>query len=772
MKNTILLLILVIFSFWNTFADMVKDDSIIDNSIIDKLEKTEVKELNFDFSLKSFESCEGLKNVMEKYVKDYWKNNKGKWAYPVLYRTMWWPQIDIAMDNAVMEKSESAVSNNTDWVWGWSDDFSKTNTQVDGVDESDIVKTDWEYIYYYNQTDKFVYIVKAEELEIVKKIKLPSNFYNPVLYIWKNRLTIISSGYSNVKYSPYDYWINRNSKTYTIVFDTTNIERPVLTKLYVAEWDLRKSRKIGDLIYVVSNNSFAIPYRNFKNIDDIKIDLKKILPKKIDISKVNDKSKQNLKLRGRNLPYNITAGNIAKCNEIEYVLPDADTMKKFDFSPSYNIISIIDTKNTTNEVKTKVIAGSNAELYMSLDNMYLTSNIYQSYDFSCPRWAYCIFPWYQRWTNTLVHKINIDWTSLKYQDSTIVPWNPLTQYSMDEHKWNFRILTQTNNWNRSGSELHTDLYILDKDLKLKWSLKNIWSGEQFKSNRYIWDKLFLTTFKQVDPLFAIDVADPANPKVLWELKIPGYSTYLHPYDENHLIGLWYDTKENKWWGTINNGIKIDLYEINYDKKCWDSNLTVTEQEKCDSWDYKWILVKQKYSKTFWENGSTSEALSNPRMFMWKAEDNKLFLPVTLFKNDSIDTYRHIDFFQWLVVMSIDKNAWIKEDFRLTHIDYSWIDDERKKECSKYIAKNNKPKCVKLINWSEYCEPVSRNYVPKYCYADSTVWEYLASRSWNYRKSYVKRALWIGNHTYSISDDKMMSSNIDTGIKTDSVNMIK
>jgi len=139
------------------------------------------------------------------------------------------------------------------------------------------------------------------------------------------------------------------------------------------------------LIYVVSNNSFAIPYRNFKNIDDIKIDLKKILPKKIDISKVNDKSKQNLKLRGRNLPYNITAGNIAKCNEIEYVLPDADTMKKFDFSPSYNIISIIDTKNTTNEVKTKVIAGSNAELYMSLDNMYLTSNIYQSYDFSCPR---------------------------------------------------------------------------------------------------------------------------------------------------------------------------------------------------------------------------------------------------------------------------------------------------------------------------------------------------------------------------------------------------
>ena len=140
--------------------------------------------------------------------------------------------------------------------------YSKTNTQVDWVDESDIVKTDWEYIYYYNQTDKYVYIVKAWELEIVKKIKLPKNFYNPVLYIWKNRLTIISSGYNNTDYSRYGYWINRNAKTYTIVFDTTNISKPVLSKLYVAEWDLKKSRKIGDYIYVISNNNFSIPYRN------------------------------------------------------------------------------------------------------------------------------------------------------------------------------------------------------------------------------------------------------------------------------------------------------------------------------------------------------------------------------------------------------------------------------------------------------------------------------------------------------------------------------
>jgi uncharacterized secreted protein with C-terminal beta-propeller domain len=57
-----------------------------------------------------------------------------------------------------------------------------------------------------------------------------------------------------------------------------------------------------------------------------------------------------------------------------------------------------------------------------------------------------------------------------------------------------------------------------------------------------------------------------QPKVMGELKIPGYSTYLHPYDENHIIGLGYNTSTNKWGGTMNDGLKIDLYEIDYNRK--------------------------------------------------------------------------------------------------------------------------------------------------------------------------------------------------------------
>ena len=123
-------------------------------------------------------------------------------------------------------------------------------------------------------------------------------------------------------------------------------------------------------------------------------------------------------------------------------------------------------------------------------------------------------------------------------------------------------------------------------------------------------------------------------------------------------------------------------------------------------------------------------------------------------------------------MTIHIDDGIKEDFRLTHMNTNWLEEERQKECLKYAKENTDKKCVELIGWWEYCEAVKYNYIPRYCYADSTIWEFIASKSWNYRDSFIKRAIWIGNNTYSISDDEMRSSNIYTGIKTDSVKIGK
>ena len=776
MKKILIFISVLVLSWLQTFA------TDVDTQIIDELNKWTVEELNVDFKLKTFESCSNLESVMETYIKDYYTVNKDRYNQPILYRNFWMVDDGMMLESlsdesadTVTSQAKSVASPVAEESAGGNSDFSKTNSQVDWVDESDIIKTDGKYVYYYNATKKYIYIIEAygtDSMKILKQIKLPTTFSQPVLYIGNNKLTILASGYSQTNYAKRGYYINRSSKTYTIVYDITDKTAPKLEKLYVNDGELRKSRKIGNYLYVISNNNFSIPFYNFKSVDDIDVNINNIIPKKLEISKVSNSDNQNLKIKGKSLPFNIKAWNVAKCSDIEYSLPDQETLKKFDFNPSYNIISVINIEDPTAEVKTKVVAGNNSEIYMSLENLYLTERMYQTQNFSCPRGAACIMPMYWGWTNnTVVHKMNIQANDLKYQTSTLLPWSPLTQYSMDENDENFRIITSTNNW-WANREQHTDLFILDKDLKLLSNLSNLWENENFKSSRFMWDKLYLVTFKQVDPLYAIDLADANNPEVLGELKIPGYSEYLHPYDENHLIGLWRDTFELNGW-TRNGGLKLDLYEINFDKKCWDAGLSADEIEKCDNWDYKWILVKQKFTKTFWDQGSYSEANNDPRMFMWNADKKLLFLPATLYTKFNQTDYRNKDFFQWLLTLSIDKDSGISEKYRVSHIDNAVIEEERVKECSKYswTTSNSEPECHELIGWGEVCDvQQKRQYVPTYCYADSTVWEYLANRGWNYKSQYINRALWIWDDVYTISDSEIGKIDMLTWTVKDYVEM--
>lgn len=99
---------------------------------------------------------------------------------------------------------------------------------------------------------------------------------------------------------------------------------------------------------------------------------------------------------------------------------------------------------------------------------------------------------------------------------------------MDEdQQGNFRILTS-----KRTDQQSTDLHILDKKMNVIAGLYDIEPGEQFKASRYMGNKLYLVTFRQTDPLFVIDLANILKPTIVGELKIPGYSTYLHPHSTN------------------------------------------------------------------------------------------------------------------------------------------------------------------------------------------------------------------------------------------------
>ena len=194
---------------------------------------------------------------------------------------------------------------------------------------------------------------------------------------------------------------------------------------------------------------------------------------------------------------------------------------------------------------------------------------------------------------------------------------------------------------------------------------NIEPGENFKSSRYIWDKLYLVTYQSIDPLFVIDMEDISKPKIIGELKIPGYSTYLHPYSDakngvQYLIGLWYSTIDNGYGGLKQGGAKIDLYKIDYkdhetaETKCSslitknvNADLTgsctkSTDGKKCNEEQRLYedcltkvnpenIAVSVIASYEFTWDTSYTPALENPRVFVWRSNKQELVLPMVIAK---------------------------------------------------------------------------------------------------------------------------------------------
>jgi hypothetical protein len=144
---------------------------------------------------------------------------------------------------------------------------------------------------------------------------------------------------------------------------------------------------------------------------------------------------------------------------------------------------------------------------------------------------------------------------MNYTATGDVPGMVLNRFSMDEHDGYFRVATTT-----YGETTQNNVYVLDMSLNITGSLPDLAEGERIYSARFMGDRCYLVTFKQVDPLFVIDPKDPYDPEVLGYLKVPGYSDYLHPYDETHLIGIGKETTdagEFAWY----QGVKISLFDV-------------------------------------------------------------------------------------------------------------------------------------------------------------------------------------------------------------------
>jgi uncharacterized secreted protein with C-terminal beta-propeller domain len=152
-------------------------------------------------------------------------------------------------------------------------------------------------------------------------------------------------------------------------------------------------------------------------------------------------------------------------------------------------------------------------------------------------------------TTTGIAKIKA--SDLSFTATGEVPGTVLNDFSMDEYQGNLRIATTTSNNYVGSSENVNDVYILDKNMQTLGSVLDLGKGERIYSARFIGDRGYVVTFKQVDPFYVLDLTDPKNPQMKGELKIPGYSSYLHPISEHIVLGV----------GMESSKVKLSLFNV-------------------------------------------------------------------------------------------------------------------------------------------------------------------------------------------------------------------
>jgi inhibitor of cysteine peptidase len=507
--------------------------------------------------LKQFASAAEVRAYLAARAPSYGENT--------YYRTMI-GSVPQAVDG-VAEKS-AAPSLPTLGGTGDAVDHSTTNVQVEGVDEADIVKND----------GKYVYVISGGRLAIVdaypgEKAKIlsetPVNGTPSEMFLSGDRLVVFATGNPNpVMYKSYASGMVMpryyQPEAHAYVYSVKDRSAPVLVRDITLPGNYYDARMIGDRVYVITNENV------YSYADDI--------------------------------PMPVVRDNLGKVLEPKVSYFD-HPFDSYMFT-TLSSFSIADDNSLSAEA---YLLGYATTLYVSEDNIYMAFRkpvavpvepvLRESDAVSAVR----RMPTQEL---TSIYKFAISNGKIRYVAAGEVEGHLLNQFSMDESGGNLRAATTVQGYGNSGSYEYNNVFVLDPGMKTVGSLKYIAPDEKIYSTRFMGDRLYMVTFKRIDPLFVIDLSDPANPGILGKLKIPGYSDYLHPYDKNHLIGVGKETEANQWGGVSTSGLKIALFDVS------DVNHP-TEVGHVE----------------IGEAGSDSEALRDHKAFLFSKEKNLLVIPV-------------------------------------------------------------------------------------------------------------------------------------------------
>ena len=462
-------------------------------------------------------------------------------------------------------------------------DHSDTNNQVEGVEEADLVKTDGEFIYMIlGQELVILDALPAEDIHVVSRTPIQGTPEG--LFLWADRLVVLSATYpmwaildgpvfaDRVVGVP--GWVGPEPAPYrdevtVSLFDVTDRAAPELVQQTTMQGMLVDARAVDEQLFLVLGSDLWIPMPAYERREIVATD-PPVLPKEpYDVTLVFEGSElaymprlpdwqpkyervyetaDEYAARLMQLPleevlptYSIDGGAARLLSSPDDIFLPTDSL-------SEDLLTVVRMDMSAaggDEPETTSLQGSGGHVYASRESLYVASR---------PEWTWPVQADTDRNT-TRIYKFDLTQADMPLAATGVVAGTVHNQFSMDEYEGTFRVATTT--FDRTFSN---NLFVLRQDggdLVAAGALTGIARTEQIYSVRYLGETAYMVTFRQVDPLFAIDLSDPTAPTVVGELHVPGFSRYLHPIDDSLLIGLGRDADADG----RTRGLKLSLFDV-------------------------------------------------------------------------------------------------------------------------------------------------------------------------------------------------------------------
>lgn len=467
-------------------------------------------------------------------------------------------------------------------------EFSDTNVQVSGVDEGDILKNDGDYLYYLKDGNSIDIIkIDASKMEQVSELTVSGNITE--FYVQGDRLVTVemveeSEEKNTAQESMKSIWCYKEQSKVRI-YDISNRRQPKKLKEFSQDGAIVSSRISDGYLYLFTREMLY----NKMNQDSLdtyvpKVDGEYILP-------------------------------------CDIVIPDVENIS------SYLVLSAINIEEADKMNSTKGILSGAYQFYVSGSSIYTVENNY-SYrgmiedvltddiiDSGIKELKddSTVEDNQSTKSSSTITRYEYEKGSITYKADTTIDGNVNNQFSLDEYNGYLRVVSTVIVYDDNTT--YNNLYIFDKGLKQVGQIEKLAKEELIYSARFMGNTGYFVTFKQMDPLFSVDLSNPSSPKILGELKITGFSSYLHFYSDSLLLGIGEEVDPKT---SERLGVKLSMFDISDPSDVKEISKTVISEIDYGEFQYnhKAIMIDTKKNlfgfsgESYKENQDTVDRVQN------------------------------------------------------------------------------------------------------------------------------------------------------------------